>query len=100
MPTCRVNERHRLLRYAEWKGQGAGWAAIQAKVWQTNQLAGSAHRTQIQGPASGLLWLEVERMDTCVSPLWSELSHELTVKLLPDAWLPNQTLRQGKAEKS
>lgn len=67
-----------------------------------NEPAGwiSAHRTQIQGPASGLLWLEVERMDTCVSPLWSELSHELTVKLLPDAWLPNQTLRQGKATKS
>jgi len=58
----------------------------------------AAHRTQIQGPASGLLWLEVARMDTCVSPLWSGLSHELTVMLLPPAWVPNQTLRQGEAQ--
>ncbi len=58
----------------------------------------AAHRTQIQGPASGLLWLEVARTDTCVSPLWSGLSHELTVMLLPAAWVPNQTLRQGEAQ--
>lgn len=32
-------------------------------------------------------------MDTWVSPLWSGLSHELTVMLLPAAAFPNHTLQ-------